>query len=45
VVLIKEAIVEAIKDGKMTKAFLREILKKYIVKERDREFLGLASKS
>lgn len=44
-VLIGEAVVAAIQDGKMSEAFLGEILDRYIVKERDREFLGLVLKS
>jgi hypothetical protein len=43
--LMGMAVVEAVKDGKITKAFLGEILEEYIVKERDREFLGLSLKT
>jgi F0F1-type ATP synthase assembly protein I len=42
--LIEVAVIEAVNDGKMTGQFLGEILDSYIVKERDREFLGLATK-
>jgi F0F1-type ATP synthase assembly protein I len=42
--LIGVAVIEAVNDGKMTGQFLGEILDSYIVKERDREFLGLATK-
>lgn len=42
--LIGMAVVEALKDGKVTEQFLEEILDSYIVKERDRDFLGLAVK-
>jgi hypothetical protein len=44
-VLIGEAVVQAVKNGKLTEQVLGEILDAYILKERDREFLGLAAKS
>lgn len=43
-VLIGEAVVQAINSGQMTEAFLGEILDRFIVKDRDREFLGLPAK-
>lgn len=44
-VLIGEAVVQAVSDGKMTEQLLGEILEQYITKDRDREFLGLAEKT
>lgn len=40
-ILVGEAVLEGVRQGKISEQVLAEILDLFVVKERDREFLGL----